>query len=318
MRVSVLGCGRWGTFLAWYLRRSGQEVTLYGRKGSKRMEGLLATRTNGVVSLPEEVRLTQDLREALQNDTLVVSVGSQSLRGLLGEVRALGGTGRRFVLCMKGLEAATGKRLSTIVKEELGEDTPVAVWLVPGHVQEFTAGVPNCMVLDSQDEALQEELIAAFSSQLIRFYYGRDMIGNEIGGASKNVIGIAAGMLDGLGLSSLKGALMSRGTREIARLIKALGGNELSAYGLCHLGDYEATVFSPYSHNRRYGEAFVTGEPFGELAEGAYTVKALVRLGEEHGVSLPICQAVDRVLYQGEDPRRTLDGLFSRSLKQEF
>ena len=146
---------------------------------------------------------------------------------------------------MKGLEAATGKRLSTIVKEELGEDTPVAVWLGPGHVQEFTAGVPNCMVLDSQDEALQEELITAFSSQLIRFYYGRDMIGNEIGGASKNVIGIAAGMLDGLGLSSLKGALMSRGTREIARLIKALGGNELSAYGLCHLGDYEATVFSP-------------------------------------------------------------------------
>ena len=201
MRVSVLGCGRWGTFLAWYLRRSGQEVTLYGRKGSKRMEGLLATRTNGVVSLPEEVRLTQDLREALQNDTLVVSVGSQSLRGLLGEVRALGGTGRRFVLCMKGLEAATGKRLSTIVKEELGEDTPVAVWLGPGHVQEFTAGVPNCMVLDSQDEALQEELITAFSSQLIRFYYGRDMIGNEIGGASKNVIGIAAGMLDGLGLT---------------------------------------------------------------------------------------------------------------------
>ena len=87
MRVSVLGCGRWGTFLAWYLRRSGQEVTLYGRKGSKRMEGLLATRTNRVVSLPEEVRLTQDLREALQNDTLVVSVGSQSLRGLLGGAR---------------------------------------------------------------------------------------------------------------------------------------------------------------------------------------------------------------------------------------
>ena len=169
MRVSVLGCGRWGTFLAWYLRRSGQEVTLYGRKGSKRMEGLLATRTNGVVSLPEEVRLTQDLREALQNDTLVVSVGSQSLRSLLGEVRALGGTGRRFVLCMKGLEAATGKRLSAIVKEELGEDTPVAVWLGPGHVQEFTAGIPNCMVLDSQDEALQEELITAFPASSSAF-----------------------------------------------------------------------------------------------------------------------------------------------------
>ena len=96
------------------------------------------------------------------------------------------------------------------------------------------------MVIDSKDEDLKRRLVAEFSSDLIRYYYGQDLLGNEIGAASKNVIGIAAGMLDGLGLSTLKGALMSRGTREIARLIKAMGGNELSAYGLCHLGDYEA------------------------------------------------------------------------------
>ena len=318
MKVSVIGCGRWGTFLAWYLDRSGQEVLLYGRKGSQRMETLRETRTNGVTTLPETVGLTSSLAEALERDTLVISVGSQGLRGLLREIAALSPQeGKRLVLCMKGLETSTGKRLSTIVEEEL-PSARAAVWLGPGHVQEFTAGVPNCMVIDSKDEALKEELVAAFSSELIRFYYGRDLIGNEIGGASKNVIGIAAGMLDGLGLSSLKGALMSRGTREIARLIKALGGNELSAYGLCHLGDYEATVFSPYSHNRRFGEAFVTGEPYGELAEGYATVKALVKLGEDRWVALPICQAVYQVLYQGADPRATLDGLFSRSLKQEF
>lgn len=318
MKVSVIGCGRWGTFLAWYLDRSGQEVTLYGRKGSKRMEALVQTRTNGVTNLPQSVGMTQDLGEALENDTLVISVGSQSLRGLLGEIRTkCPEKPLRLVLCMKGLETGTGKRLSTIVEEEL-PTARVAVWLGPGHVQEFTAGVPNCMVIDSADEALKEELITAFSSQLIRFYYGRDLIGNEIGGASKNVIGIAAGMLDGLGLSSLKGALMSRGTREIARLIKALGGNELSAYGLCHLGDYEATVFSKYSHNRRYGEAFVLGEPYDELAEGRATVSALVKLGEQYGVSLPICRGVYRVLYEEADPKETLDALFSRSLKQEF
>ena len=93
------------------------------------------------------------------------------------------------------------------------------------------------MVIDSKDEDVKHRLVAEFSSDLIRYYYGQDLLGNEIGAASKNVIGIAAGMLDGLGLSTLKGALMSRGTREIARLIKAMGGNELSAYGLCHLGD---------------------------------------------------------------------------------
>ena len=125
-------------------------------------------------------------------------------------------------------------------------------------------------------------------------------------------------MLDGLKLSTLKGALMSRGTREIARLIAALGGNELSAYGLCHLGDYEATVFSPYSHNRRFGECLVTGEPYLELAEGAYTAQALMTLEAQTGVELPICNAVHQVLYDGADVRKALGSLFDRSLKLEF
>ena len=220
------------------------------------------------------------------------------------------------MLCMKGLETGTGKRLSTIVKEELGEGTPVAVWLGPGHVQEFTAGIPNCMVIDSEDDALKEELISAFSSQLIRFYYGRDLIGNEIGGASKNVIGIAAGMLDGLGLSSLKGALMSRGTREIARLIQAMGGNELSAYGLCHLGDYEATVFSQYSHNRRYGEAFVRGEAYTELAEGLRHGESPGPTGRRTGgVPAHLQSGGPGCSIRGADPRETLDGLFSPQLE---
>ena len=158
----------------------------------------------------------------------------------------------------------------------------------------------------------------AFSGDIIRFYYGTDLIGSEIGAAAKNVIGIAAGMLDGFGLTTLKGALMSRGTREIARLISAMGGSELSAYGLCHLGDYEATVFSRYSHNRAFGEAFVTGTPYQELAEGYATVKALVLLGRVYGVELPICRAVYRVLYEGAEPRAELEELFGRSLKTEF
>ena len=121
-----------------------------------------------------------------------------------------------------------------------------------------------------------------------------------------------------MNLSTLKGALMSRGTREVARLIQALGGNELSAYGLCHLGDYEATVFSAYSHNRRYGECLVTGEAYGELAEGVYTAEALMDLEARTGVELPICRAVYRVLYEDADISKTLGGLFDRSLKMEF
>jgi glycerol-3-phosphate dehydrogenase (NAD(P)+) len=165
---------------------------------------------------------------------------------------------------------------------------------------------------------VKRQLVDSFSSELIRFYYGKDLVGNEIGAASKNVIGIAAGFLDGMNLTSLKGALMSRGTREIARLITAMGGCEITAYGLSHLGDYEATVFSPYSHNRKFGESFILCEPYDELAEGVYTCKALMRLSEQYEVDLPICRAVYSVLYEQRDPKTVLSELFMRSLKEEF
>ena len=144
------------------------------------------------------------------------------------------------------------------------------------------------------------------------------MIGNEVGAAAKNVVGIAAGFLDGFEMGSLKGALMSRGTREVARLIKAMGGSELSAYGLCHLGDYEATVFSPYSHNRQFGEAFVRGQDYHQLAEGYYTVKALMLLGKKYSVELPICKAVHDILYEHAVPKDVLAGLLRRGLTEEF
>jgi glycerol-3-phosphate dehydrogenase (NAD(P)+) len=234
------------------------------------------------------------------------------------QIAALDPKDKIFVLCMKGIEIKTGKRLSQIAEEHLDPSNKVAVWLGPGHVEEFCAGRPNCMVIDSNDAPTKHKLVELFSSNLIRFYYGNDLIGNEIGAAAKNVVGIAAGVLDGLGLSSLKGALMSRGTREISRLIESLGGNPVSVYGLCHLGDYEATVFSPYSHNRRFGEAWVKGESFDKLAEGYYTVLALLRIGGKYGVDLPICRAVYDVVYGKSDAKEAIEGLFERSLKYEF
>ena len=318
MKTSVIGCGRWGSFIAWYLHGIGHEVTLYGREESERMREILRTRGNGLVTFAPDVKLTCSLEEALESEIVCVSIGSQGLRALMGQIASLGVRGRTFVLCMKGLEIGTGERLSQIAQEAVGEENDVAVWLGPGHVQEFAAGVPNCMVIDSRSEAVKQRLVGALSGGLIRFYYGTDLIGNEIGAAAKNVIGIAAGMLDALGVSSLKGALMSRGTREAARLIDAMGGNELSAYGLCHLGDYEATVFSPYSHNRRFGEAFISHQAYNELAEGYHTVRALHALAARYGVDLPICETVYRVLYEQAEPREALNALFTRSLKREF
>lgn len=318
MKITVIGCGRWGSFIAWYLDKIKHQVTLYGRESSENMQQFLSTRSNGLVDLPETMELTTSLEHIKEADAIVISINSQGLPKLMEELKQYELKDKTFILCMKGIEITTGKRLSQIASENTDPSNKVAVWLGPGHVQEFTKGIPNCMVIDSESEEVKKELVDAFSSELIRFYYGQDLIGNEIGGAAKNVIGIAAGMLDGMNLSTLKGALMSRGTREIARLIAAMGGNELSAYGLCHLGDYEATVFSKFSHNRTFGECYVKGEPYKSLAEGYYTVKALKGLEEKYQVELPICNAVYDVLYNGAETKVTINQLFTRSLKNEF
>lgn len=318
MKVLVIGPGRWGSFIARYLTTVSDDVTLYGKEGSDAIVELAKTRRNELMTIPDSLGLTTDLSCLLSADVVVISVGAQNLRGLMMEIFPLRPMNKTFVLCMKGIEISTGKRLSEIAEEYLDPSNKIAVWLGPGHVEEFTRGRPNCMVIDSKDEDTKHRLVDAFSSNLIRFYYGNDLIGNEIGAAAKNVVGIAAGILDGLELSSLKGALMSRGPREISRLIESLGGNPVSVYGLCHLGDYEATVFSRFSHNRRFGEAFVRGEKFDKLAEGYYTVLALLKIGGRYGVDLPICRAVYDVVYGKASAKTAVEALFDRSLKYEF
>ncbi|MBO5122156.1 MAG: NAD(P)H-dependent glycerol-3-phosphate dehydrogenase [Oscillospiraceae bacterium] len=318
MNIAVIGCGRWGSLITWYLDTLGHHMTLYGRRGSARMQRFMETRQNDLLTLPDSIALTHDLHCVEEAETVVISIGAQGLQKLMEELKSLNLEDKTFVLCMKGLEIGTGRRLSQIAKENLPASCHIAVWLGPGHVQEFYNGIPNCMVIDSEEEAVKHRLISAFSGELIRFYYGSDLLGNEVGAAAKNVVGIAAGFLDGLGLSTLKGALMSRGTREVGRLIRAMGGNELSVYGLCHLGDYEATVFSPFSHNRRFGQCFVEGKPFDKLAEGYYTVEALLDLGHRYGVELPICQVVHDVLYEGVAPRTAIQNLMNRDLKGEW
>ncbi len=319
MKATVLGCGRWGSFITWYLNEQNIPVTEWGREESRAYAALRDTRANEYVRLSPAVRLTHDLGEAIAAaDTVFISIRSQGLRELANRARKAGAAEKTVVLCMKGLEEETGKRLTEIMIECGYDPARLAVWVGPGHIQEFTAGHPNCMVIDGYDPALVHHLVDTLKSNLIRFYYGDDIIGSEIGAAAKNVMGIAAGILDGGGFSSLKGPLMSRGAREIARLIAAMGGNELSAYGLCHLGDYETTLFSPYSHNRKFGEEFYSGRSFEKLAEGVYTARAVCQLGERYGVDLPICRAIYHVLYEKAEPLAELLSLFSRKTVTEF
>lgn len=319
MNITLLGCGRWGSFIGWYLDKIGHNVTIWGLSDAPQLIELKETRKNNMLSFRESINITSDLEAAVSNaQVLIISISSQALRSFMQSLVRYNLKGKKIVLCMKGIEATTGCRLTQIVEEYITDETEVAIWVGPGHPQDFSNGIPNCMVIDSRHDSLKSMLIKEFSSDLIRFYVGQDLIGSEIGAASKNTMGIAAGMLDGLNRSSLKGALMSRGTREISRLIKAMGGNELSAYGLCHLGDYEATLFSKYSHNRCFGEKFVKGEEYGLLAEGVDTTKALVLLASKYDVDLPICTGVNDVLSGKISAEEALTDLFLRTIKPEF
>ncbi len=326
MKISVLGCGRWGSFIAWYLCQQGHDVCSWGPEDDYSYKILKETGKNEYVPLDKRIALTCDLREAVERaDVIIISISSQGLRGFIKRILEYDVSKKDFVLCMKGIEISTGSRLSEVLVQSGISSERVAVWVGPGHIQAFTQGIPNCMVIDSANVELKRKLADCFRSDLIRFYYGGDLIGTEIGAAAKNVMGIVAGVLDGCGYAALKGALMARGAREVARLIKAMGGNELSAYGLAHLGDYEATLFSEFSHNRKYGEMLVKGEQFEKLAEGVPTSAAMKKLGEQYGVELPLTNAVYEICYGKDDGlscrarcQNALEQLFSRDAKTEF
>ncbi len=320
MKFSVLGCGRWGSFISWYLAVvKGYDISLFGRETSAAYQSLKNTRKNDYVSLDENIALTSDLGYAIDfADIIIISISSQNLREFIKSiVKNYDIKNKKFILCMKGLETPSGKRLTEVCIEEGVDKNNLAVWLGPGHIQDFTKGIPNCMTIDSYNKDLTCYLADNLASELIRFYYGDDIIGNEIGAACKNILGICAGVLDGLGFSAMKGPLMVRGAFEVSKFIMAMGGDGYSAYGLTHLGDYETTLFSKYSNNRNFGEKLAKGESFDKLCEGVKTSEAVYKKAKQLNIDMPITEAVYKVIFEHEDLKKAISDLFSRSIKTE-
>ena len=317
-KASVIGCGRWGGFLGYYIAKYKNTNTLmFGLLEDPAYQSLIKTGNNGYVTMPDNVSYTADIEKALENQFVIISIGCQGLRGLCRQLNQYDLRGKRFLLAMKGLEESSGKRLTQVFHEEITQpDVAVAALMGPGHVQDYIREIPSCVVIDSDHEIFKREVSDFMNSSLIRVYYGNDLIGNEIGAALKNVIGLAAGILDGLNWAGLKGALMARAPVEVGRLVAYYGGNPMSAYGLAHLGDYEATLFSPHSHNRAYGESLVKGPVFDRLAEGVPTLKAVYALRDR--VDMPICRILYDVVYNGLDPKEGVENLFTRPNKAEF
>jgi glycerol-3-phosphate dehydrogenase (NAD(P)+) len=320
VRQAVVGCGRWGSFHLWYGQLAGNGVIGWEPPGNPDFSLLRSTRKNAYLELPDQVVLTEEVEDILDCDVMVVTVPAQHYRSFCREIAEHDLSSIDLILCMKGIEKDTGLRLSEVTAEEGLGPRSLSVWVGPGHPQQFVTGVPSCMIIASAEETDAIRISEIFSTDLIRFYRSGDLIGCEVGAATKNVVGIAAGILDGLNLSGLKGALMARAPQEVARLVSAMGGDWRSVYGLSHLGDYEATLFSPYSHNRMYGEALAGGEMDDQLmlAEGVDTASAVVRLAEKYRVEMPITHTVKKVIEGVIPVDEAISDLFSRPEKEEF
>lgn len=321
-KVAVLGCGRWASFHAWYQsEKLNNEVLMWGRSGDPIFEQIAKTGKNAYLEMPKAVHYTADLGAALAfTDTIIIAIAAQAMQNLAATIQQHHPRQKTFVLCMKGIDQNTGERLSEILRRHLDTSNKICVWVGPGHVEELTAGQPNIMIMAGDDEQTTRKVIKAFESPLITILRSDDLIGVEVGAAAKNVMGIAAGILDGLGVSSLKGALMARGCYEVSLLIEKMGGNKMTAFGMSHLGDFEATLFSKNSHNRRYGEEFIKGQLSNNIgtAEGVSTTKAIHDLAQKLGVFMPITDTIYSILYENADKHKALLELFKFVSHKEF
>ncbi len=328
MRVAVVGAGSWGTAMAAMLSAK-VPTTLWAR----RPELAAAIQADGHnpdylpdLRLPAPLRATADLAEALDGaDVVVMAVPSHGFRAVLTEGRPNIRPGAAVVSLTKGVEQVALRRMSEIVAE-LMPGQPFAVLTGPNLVDEIVAGQPTASVVATADEHLANELQHLFTTGSFRVYTNPDVVGCELGGALKNVIAIAAGIADGMGFGdNTRGAVVTRGLAELARLGVALGGQPVTFSGLTGMGDLVATCTSRHSRNRWVGEQLSKGHTLVDIlagtrmvAEGVRTSAAVVDLAGQVGVEMPIAEQVVAVLHHGKPPAEVVTLLMGRGAKPEF
>ena len=326
--VAVLGAGSWGTTLANLLAAKGETVRLWAYEAEV-VEAVNRTRENPVflpgIRLHEGVRAFADAREAVADAPVIVSVPpSHAVRAVVSRVRDVVAAGTLVVSATKGIEADTLALMSAIFAECLPQ-ARFAALSGPSFALEVCQGQPTAVVAASSDEATARDAQRIFATPTFRVYSGRDVVGVELAGALKNVIAIAAGILEGLGLGhNPRAALITRGLAEITRLGVAMGADPLTFAGLAGMGDLVLTTTGSLSRNRALGVALAQGETLERynathrsVAEGANTSRAGAALGARMGVELPITQKVCEVLFSGKSARDAVPELMGRELKSE-
>jgi glycerol-3-phosphate dehydrogenase (NAD(P)+) len=327
-RIAVLGDGGWGTALAVLLHGYGHDVRLWS--AFPEYAAQLRERRENVkflpgVQLPAALPITAYEAEALAGVELaLVAVPTRYLRSTLKRLRPAVPTHLSIVSGTKGLEIGTLKRPSEVVAEVL-KVRRVAVVSGPSHAEEVARGLPASVVVASRWRRLAEEVQELLSGPTFRVYTSTDVVGVELGAAVKNIIAVAAGISDGLGLGdNAKAALLTRGLAEIARLGVALGAQPKTFAGLSGIGDLITTCISPYGRNRAVGEAVGRGQRLADVlagmvmvAEGVDASRAVRALARKSGVEMPITEQVYQVLFRGKDPLRAVTDLMLRRPKPE-
>lgn len=324
--IGVIGAGAWGTALANAVAETGQRVLLWGRDPDH-MAALAASRTNERylpgVALHADVQPVASLIEAASARLLLLVVPTQALRGVCEALALLVAPGVPLVVCAKGIERNTGLFASEIAAD-LVPQAPVAVLSGPSFAADVARGLPTAVTLAARREDMAEALAQVLSTQSLRIYHSTDLRGVEIGGAAKNVLAIAAGVVIGLGLGeSARAALIARGFAELSRFARANGGRPETLMGLSGLGDLVLTCGSAKSRNFAYGLALGEGLPpaqasGGKLAEGAFTAAALREMAVARGVDMPIVAAVDDVIAGRLGVRDAASALMARPVKAEI
>ncbi len=324
MKISVLGSGGWGIALAISANRNGHQVLLWS-PFEKEVNELLFSRESKKllkgVKIPENIAITTNLSLVEDSDITIIATPSIAVRETAVRLKDIKNTGI-VVNVAKGFEAESLKRLSEVISDEIS--APVVVMSGPSHAEEVARKVPTSLVACSKNSEAAKTVIEAFSNEFFRLYTNEDMVGVELGGALKNIIAVAAGVCDGLGLGdNTRAALITRGLTEIARLGVALGAKERTFAGLSGIGDLIVTCTSKHSRNHRFGELIGQGvgvkEALDEVGtvEGYYATALAYKLASKVGAEMPIISKCYNVLYENADVKDVIKDLMLRPIRDE-
>lgn len=327
--IAIIGAGSWGTALALYLARLGQEVRLWSHKPDH-IKTMLAEHANtrflpGHV-FPKSLHPILSLSDAIAgvNDVLI-AIPSVGFRQILTQLQPLLKKGMRLICVTKGMDLETGQLLHDVTHDILGDDYPLAILSGPSFAREVASGLPTVIVATSADQQFAHDIVQRFNSPILRVYSSTDVTGVEIGGVVKNVLAIACGISDGMGFgANARSALITRGLAEMARLGLALGAQYETFIGLTGVGDLVLTCTDDQSRNRRFGLALGKGKKateaereIGQVVEGKRNAELVVQLARKHKVEMPITETVWAILQEKITVLEAMRLLLSREPKQE-